>query len=145
MELADQAVALAVEAPVKGVIVIRVAGDLDHTTAQGLMQVLDSQLQFCTTEDRAGVVPAPTDQDFRLVLDLSDVHRVDPEGLRALQHAHHVARETGMTLQTTGLASRLEQALQAAGTVESKSEQTLGPANTGPAKVPTQDHLPRPA
>jgi anti-anti-sigma regulatory factor len=115
MELADQAVALAVEAPVKGVIVIRVAGDLDRTTAQSLVQVLDSQLQFCTTEDRAGVAPAPTDQDFRLVVDLSDVHRVDPEGLRALQHAHHVARETGMTLQTTGLASRLEQALQAAG------------------------------
>jgi ABC-type transporter Mla MlaB component len=95
-----------VEAPVKGVVVIRVTGDLDRTTAQGLVQVLDSQLQFCANEDRAGVAPTPTDQDFRLVVDLSDVRRVDPEGLCALQHAHYVARETGMTLQTTGLAGQ---------------------------------------
>jgi anti-anti-sigma regulatory factor len=145
MELADQGVALVVEAPVKGVIVIRVAGDLDRTTAQGLVQVLDSQLQFCTTADRLGAAPAPTDQDFRLVVDLSDVRRVDSEGLRALHHAQYVARETGMTLQTTGLAGRLDPALQAIGTVESGSERTPGPANTGPAKVPTQEHLPRPA
>jgi hypothetical protein len=59
MELADQPVALVVEAPVKGVIVIRVAGQLDRTTAHRLVQVLDSQLQFRTTEDQPGLAPPP--------------------------------------------------------------------------------------
>jgi anti-anti-sigma regulatory factor len=143
MELADQAVALVVEAPVKGVIVIRVAGDLDRSTAQGLIEVLDSQLQFRTTEDRTGDGPAPTEQDCRLVVDLSELRRVEPEGLHALQHARYVARETGVSLQTTGLAGRLGQALQATGIVEAKSAQTPGAAHTGLAKVPTQGHLPR--
>jgi hypothetical protein len=67
--------------------------------------VLDSQLQFRATEDGAAG-PTPTDQEYRLVVDLSDVRRVEPEGLHALQHAQHVARETGMALQTIGLAGR---------------------------------------
>jgi anti-anti-sigma regulatory factor len=111
MEPTDPTVALVVEAPAKGVIVIRVAGDLDRATARGLVEVLDSQLQFRTTEDGAAG-PAPIDQEYRLVVDLSDVRRVEPEGLHALQHAHHVARETGMALQTIGLAGREDRAGQ---------------------------------
>jgi anti-anti-sigma regulatory factor len=145
MELADQPVALVVEAPVKGVIVIRVAGQLDRTTAHRLVQVLDSQLQFRTTEDQPGLAPAPTDQQYRLVVDLSDVGRVEPNGLHALQHAHYVARETRMTLETTGLAGSFDQATLATGIDEAESEQTPGPAQTGPANVPVQKSLPRPA
>ena len=98
MEPTDHPVALVVEAPVKGVIVIRVTGDLDRTTAQGLVEVLDSQLQFRSTAD--------TGEECRLVVDLSGVGRVEPEGLQALRHAHEVAREAGMALQTIGFADR---------------------------------------
>lgn len=118
MRHADHMVALTVEAPMKGVVVIRMAGNLDQSTAPRLVDVLDSQLQFRTTSaqpsdpataSRTDVALTPIEQHYHLVIDLANVRFVGPDGLDALRHAHHVAQQTAMTLHLSGLNAHTEQ------------------------------------
>ncbi|MGW5849692.1 STAS domain-containing protein [Streptomyces sp. NPDC055254] len=73
--------------PVDGGVVLALAGELDHDTAQPLREALD-----------AAVTPGA-----RLLVDLADLGFCDSTGLNVLLHGRLAAQDTGGTLELAGL------------------------------------------
>jgi anti-anti-sigma factor len=94
MHVPEEAIALAVEAPAVGIVVVRVAGTLDRLTAPRLLRLLDNQLHH-----GAG-------RRAHLVVDLAEVRHFGSGGLEALRHARYAAEQTGVALHLTGLTAR---------------------------------------
>ncbi|MFD3807048.1 STAS domain-containing protein [Streptomyces sp. NPDC058611] len=72
---------------VDGVVVLELAGELDHDTAQPLREALD-----------AAVTPGG-----RLLVDLAGLGFCDSTGLNVLLHGRLTAREAGATVELAGL------------------------------------------
>lgn len=94
---------LAVEQPADGVIVVRVAGELNRMTAPRLARLLDGQLDRCLAAARR------TDTRAHLIVDLGNVGHFGEGGLLILRHAQYTATEADVGLHLTGLTARAGQ------------------------------------
>lgn len=97
---------LAVESPIPGIVVVRVAGQLTRLTAPRLARLMDHQLRYAPRPP----TPDATAQAARLrhiVVDLAGVSTFGVGGLSVLSHARHVATRAGIGLILTGLDARL--------------------------------------
>lgn len=83
----DERFAVAVRA-VDGVVVLSLAGELDHDTAGPLREALD----------------AAVGQGGRLVVDMSGLRFCDSTGLNALLHGRLSVQEAGGSLELAGLS-----------------------------------------
>lgn len=72
---------------VDGAVVLELAGELDHDTAQPLREALD----------------AATARGGRLLVDLTKLGFCDSTGLNVLLHSRLTAQEAGGSLELTGL------------------------------------------
>ncbi len=97
-ERAWQAIELAVECPVRGVVVIRIAGDLDRFTAPRVARLVDNQL--------ADIGSTRMPRLAHLIIDLAQVRRFGIGGLEVLRHARYTGGRTGVQLYVTGIADR---------------------------------------
>ena len=95
MERSDEGLALAVEHPVPGTVVVRVAGELTRTTGPRLARLLD-------------VLAAPPGRVRHLVVDLGDVRSFGVGGLDVLRRAAHGCGQLGVDLHVCGVAARAE-------------------------------------
>jgi anti-anti-sigma regulatory factor len=96
---------LAVEDPAAGVIVVRVAGDLDRSTAPRLARLLDAQLDRCLEASRGGTART-ADGRPHLIIDLGGVRNFGAGGLLVLRHAQYTADQADLGLALTGLTAR---------------------------------------
>jgi anti-anti-sigma factor len=95
MEPFDEGLALAVEHPVPGTVVVRVAGELTRTTGPRLARLLD-------------VLAAPPGRVRHLVVDLGDVRSFGVGGLDVLRRAAHGCGRLGVDTHVCGVAARVE-------------------------------------
>lgn len=93
---------LAVEDPATGVVVVRVAGDLDRVTAPRLARLLDIQLDRCLEVARSGRA-ATADRSACLIVDLAGIRHFGAGGLPVLRHAQYTADQADIGLYLTGL------------------------------------------
>jgi anti-anti-sigma regulatory factor len=93
-----EAVQLAVERPSAGIVVIRVAGDLDRVSSRRVLTLVEQQLLLARSHP--GLAGA------HVVVDLSDVRCFGKGGLDTLCDAERVAARAGGQLHVTGLAAR---------------------------------------
>ena len=91
----SEAVSLAVERPVPGVVVVRVAGVLNRLTGPRLARLLD-------------VLAGGRNRPRHVVVDLGDVRAYDGAGLDVLRHGEYGCRHLGIGLHVSGLAGREE-------------------------------------
>lgn len=97
-----ESLTLAVEEPTLGVVVVRVAGELNRATAPRLARLLDVQLDRCVAAHH----PQTTvDGRAHLIVDLAGVNNF-AGGLSVLLHAQHSADEADVSVHLTGLAAR---------------------------------------
>jgi hypothetical protein len=96
---------LAVENPATGVVVVRVAGHLDRSTAPRLARLLDVQLDRCLEVSRRGTVRT-ADGRPHLIVDLGGIRHFGAGGLLVLRHAQYTADQADIGLLLTGLTAR---------------------------------------
>jgi anti-anti-sigma regulatory factor len=96
---------LAVENPAAGVVVVRVAGDLDRSTAPRLARLLDAQLDRCLEVGRGGTARTADGRPY-LIVDLGGIRYFGPGGLLVLRHAQYTADQADIGLVLTGLTAR---------------------------------------
>jgi anti-anti-sigma regulatory factor len=105
MRGAAESLTLAVEDAASGVVVVRVAGDLNRMSAPRLARLLDGQLDRCVAAARRGP-HATADGRPHLIVDLGGVRYFDVGGLPALRHAQYTADQADIGLYLTGLSAR---------------------------------------
>ena len=88
---------MAVESVDVRVRLIRVAGNLDRTTAASLLRMVDAQLQLHTTGHC---------QFTDLLVDLEHVRSFERGGLEALRHARYSTGTRGVRIHLAGCAGR---------------------------------------
>lgn len=93
---------LTVEVAGCGIIVVRVVGELDQTTAPRLARLLDHQL---TSLAAAAPPPPATGGATHLVVDLAGIRSFGTGGLDILCHTRQVGQQAGVRLHLTGLAA----------------------------------------
>ena len=96
---------LAVEDPARGVVVVRISGDLDRRTAPRLARLLDGQLDRCLEVARSGTA-ATADGRACLIVDLAGVGTFGAGGLLVMRHAQYTADQADIGLFLTGLTAR---------------------------------------
>jgi anti-anti-sigma regulatory factor len=96
---------LAVENPAACVVVVRVAGDLDRSTAPRLARLLDAQLDRCLEVSRGGTARTADGRPY-LIIDLGGVRTFGAGGLLVLRHAQYTADQADIGLLLTGLTAR---------------------------------------
>lgn len=99
-----ESLVLAVEEPSPGVVVVRVAGELNRATGPRLARLLDAQLDRCVAAHH----PSTTvDGRAHLIVDLDGVRNFTG-GLPVLRHAQYTADEADVPMHLTGLAARAD-------------------------------------